>query len=70
MTETTEPSPPNRQAFVLNALTDALSAAGDRVPLSVRAAATRAALAEIDAWRATGDLRRMADGTQQAGDAR
>ncbi|MGW1135632.1 hypothetical protein [Streptomyces griseoluteus] len=42
----------NRRAFVHNAITEALSAAGDWVPLSVRIAATRAALAEVDAWHA------------------
>lgn len=52
-TETTA-SPSNRRAFVHNAITDALSAAGDWVPLSVRIAATRAALAEVDAWYAGG----------------
>ncbi|MFI8300024.1 hypothetical protein ACIGCZ_29270 [Streptomyces nigra] len=42
----------NRRALVHNAITDALSQAGDWVPLSVRIAATRAALAEVDAWHA------------------
>ncbi|MFI8301529.1 hypothetical protein ACIGCZ_37105 [Streptomyces nigra] len=53
---TTDPqtpvSPSNRRALVHNAITDALSKAGDWVPLSVRIAATRAALAEVDAWHA------------------
>lgn len=48
--ETPTASPSNRRALVHNAITDALSAAGDWVPLSVRAAAARAALAEVDAW--------------------
>lgn len=51
-TDTQAATPANRQAFVHNAITEALSAAGDWVPLSVRAAATRAALAEVDAWHA------------------
>lgn len=48
----THTSPSNRRALVHNAITGALSAAGDWVPLSVRIAATRAALAEVDAWHA------------------
>ena len=49
-------SPSNRRALVHNAITDALSAAGDWVPHSVRIAATRAALAEVDAWHADGPV--------------
>ncbi|MEU6674815.1 hypothetical protein [Streptomyces sp. NPDC046925] len=45
----------NRRAHVHNAITEGLSKAGDWVPLSVRVAATRAALAEVDAWHAAGD---------------
>ncbi|MGW5636478.1 hypothetical protein, partial [Streptomyces sp. NPDC003832] len=41
-----------RQALTHNAITDVLSAVGEWVPLSVRAAAARAALAEVDAWHA------------------
>lgn len=62
-TEAPTASPSNRQALVHNAITDALSAAGDWVPLSVRAAATRAALAEVDAWHA-GDSVRSDVGTE------
>jgi hypothetical protein len=45
---------PNRRAYVHNAISDALGKAGDWVPLSTRIAATRAALAEVDAWHAAG----------------
>jgi hypothetical protein len=45
-------SPQHRRALVHNAITDALTAAGDWVPLSIRIAATRAALAEVDTWHA------------------
>jgi hypothetical protein len=51
MTDTTPAaSQSNRRALVHNAITNALSDAGDWVPLNVRIAATRAALAEVDAW--------------------
>ena len=46
---------PNRRAYVHNAITEGLSKAGDWVPLSIRAAATRAALAEVDAWHTAGE---------------
>ncbi|MFD5697490.1 hypothetical protein [Streptomyces lasiicapitis] len=54
MTEQPEPFP-NRRAYVHNAITDGLSKSGDWVPLSVRVAATHAALAEVDAWHAAGE---------------
>lgn len=62
MSETAGPEPaapappnPNRRAYVHNAITEALGKVDEWVPLSVRSAATRAALAEVDAWRTAGD---------------
>ncbi|MFG3090652.1 hypothetical protein ACGGAI_23810 [Streptomyces antibioticus] len=54
----------NRRAYVHNAITNALAQAEEWVPLSVRIAATRAALAEVDAWHAAPAAAEPADGTR------